>query len=119
MIKIGGTASEGAYISYQGPPLDSTPDLKAFTTEFKTKYGAEPFVGQFGYVSMQLIEAAIKTAGKADPVAITTALHGNTYPTILGNYSFEANGAMKAGGTIYIYQVKSGVDAYIGKSEGK
>ena len=118
-IKIGGTASEGAYISYQGPPLDSTPDLKAFTTEFKTKYGAEPFVGQFGYVSMQLIEAAIKTAGKADPVAITTALHGNTYPTILGNYSFEANGAMKAGGTIYIYQVKSGVDAYIGKSEGK
>jgi branched-chain amino acid transport system substrate-binding protein len=118
-IKIGGTAAEGAYISYQGPPLDSTPDLKAFTEAFKAKYGAEPFVGQFGYVSMQLVEAAIKTAGKADPAGITTALHGNTYPTILGDYSFEANGAMKGGGFIFIYQVKDGKDGYIGKSEAK
>ena len=118
-IKIGGTGAEGTYISYQGPPLDSTPELKAFTDEFKAKYGAEPFVGQFGYVSMQLVEAAIKTAGAATGPGITTALHANTYPTVLGNYAFEANGALAGGGTIYIYQVKDAKDVYIGESKAQ
>lgn len=118
-IKIGGEAAEGTYISYQGPPLDSTPELSAFTEEFKAKYGAEPFVGQFGYVSAQLVVDALKTAGKADNQAVIDALHANTYPTILGDYAFEANGAMKGGGTIYIYQVKDGADVYIDKSEAK
>ncbi|MCL4369105.1 MAG: branched-chain amino acid ABC transporter substrate-binding protein [Actinobacteria bacterium] len=115
-IKIGGSGAEGTYISYQGPPLDSTPELKAFTDEFKAKYGAEPFVGQFGYVSMQLVEAAIKSAGAATGQGITDALHANTYPTVLGDYKFEANGALGGGGTIYIYQVKAGKDAYVGES---
>jgi len=118
-IKIGGAASEGTYISYQGPPLDSSPELVAFTDEFVAAYGAEPFVGQFGYVSAQLVEAAIKTAGMADSKAITDALHANTYPTVLGDYAFEANGALAGGGTIYIYQVKDGKDAYIGESVAK
>ena len=118
-IKIGGAGAEGAYISYQGPPLDSSPELVAFTDEFKAKYGAEPFVGQFGYVSVQLVEAAIKTAGAATSQGITDALHANTYPTILGDYAFEANGALAGGGTIYIYQVKDAKDAYIGESVAK
>ena len=118
-IKIGGSGAEGAYISYQGPPLDSSPELKAFTDEFKAKYGAEPFVGQFGYVSMQLVEAAIKTAGSATGPGITDALHANTYPTILGDYAFEANGALKGGGTIYIYQVKDAKDVYVGESKAQ
>jgi len=112
-IKIGGDATEGAYISYQGPPLDSTPELKTFLEEFSAAYGAEPFVGQFGYTSAQLVVEALKTTGAADGAAIIEALHSGEFQTILGPYTFEENGAMGGGGTIYVYQVKDGKDGYL------
>ncbi len=116
-IKIGGAAAEGTYISYQGAPLDSSPALKAFTEEFKAKFGAEPFTGQFGYDSAILLTEAIKKAGSTDGKAVIDALHAGEIPGVLGVYKFESNGALAGGGTIYVYQVKDGKDVFVDTSE--
>lgn len=116
-IKIAGAGGEGAYITYVSPPAETTPDLKAFFDEFKAKYGAEPFVGQYGYDSAVLIAEGIKAAGKADGAALIEALHSTTIKGALGDYTFDETGALAGGGPIYIYQVKDGKDVFVEKAE--
>lgn len=114
-IKIGGAGAEGAYITFEAPPSDSSPELKAFFEEFKAAFGAEPFVGQYGYDSAVLIAEGIKLAGKADGPALIEALHNNTIKGVVGDYTFDETGALAGGGPIYIYQVKEGKDVFVEK----
>ncbi len=114
-IKIGGAGAEGAYITFVAPPSDSTPELKAFFDEFKAAFGAEPFVGQYGYDSAVLIAEGVKLAGKAEGPALIDALHANTIKGVLGDYTFDETGALAGGGPIYIYQVKEGKDVFVEK----
>ena len=113
-IKNGGTEAEGAYVSYEGPPLDSTPELKSFTTS--TPPSTAPALSWPSSAtcpcswSKPPSTRRARRQGRASP----TPSMPNTYQTILGPYAFEANGAMKGGGTIYIYQVKNGAFAFIG-----
>ncbi len=97
-IKIAGTGGEGAYITYVSPPADTTPALKAFFEEFKAEFGAEPFVGQYGYDSAVLVAEGIKAAGKVDGAALIDALHSNTITGVLGDYTFDETGALAGGG---------------------
>lgn len=118
-ITVGGPATEGAYVSFQAPPFDSTPELQAFYDEYKAEFNSDPIVAHFGYDSAILLTEAMKKAGSTDGQTLIDTLHASEIPGVLGVYAFEENGALKGGGTIHVYQVKDGAFAYVGPSEAQ
>jgi branched-chain amino acid transport system substrate-binding protein len=58
------------------------------------------------YATGQLVEAVAKQAGKIDNATIITTLHKGTWPTLLGDLSWDANGSPN--GSFHLIQWQGG-----------
>lgn len=58
------------------------------------------YLAPYGYVSGQLIEAAIKAVGSLDQKALAKYLRENTHQTIVGPITFAADGEWKESGVV-------------------
>jgi branched-chain amino acid transport system substrate-binding protein len=97
--KVGSGNTEGILSSADWFPGSTATGSDEFTTAYTKKYGgtaqqiddssAEAFaVGQ-------LVEAVAAKSHKVDNATIISDLHSGTWPTLLGNLSWSANGAPK------------------------
>ena len=89
-----GEAAEGA-ITFSGWfDMADTPGNQAFVEKYKAKHGIEPgpWAAQ-AYATLYILANAIMDAQSTDAAAIRDALAQTMdFPTILGNFSFDANG---------------------------
>ena len=95
--KVGAANTEGVFA-----PADWYPGSKAsgsadFTAAYIKAYGGSAQTvddsSAEAYAVGQLIQAVAAKAGKIDNNTIISTLHSGTWPTILGNLSWGANGA--------------------------
>ena len=107
-IQEAGDAAEGA-ITFSGwTSMANTPGNQAFVENYRAKYGIDPdtWAAQ-SYATLYILANAIATAQSADSAAIRDALAQTmTFPTILGNFSFDPNGEAMYDPTILV--VKDG-----------
>lgn len=108
-IEMAGSASEGSYVVFGAPPYDSTPELSAFSRKFKEKYGNEPSgFDAYGYDYMNIVAAAIQSAGEASRPAIVKALATSKTPgLIVPYYEFDEKGDLKSL-ALFVYKVEGG-----------
>ena len=103
-----GAAAEGAISLIGWSSLSDILGNQDFIQNYKAKYGVEPdaFAAQ-SYATLYILVDAIQKAGSTDSAAIRDALAQTMdFPTILGNFSFDANGEAKYAPVVLI--VKDG-----------
>lgn len=113
-----GPAAEGAVLSCACALINNaaTGTAKTFYDDYKTAFGAEP--GTYspeGYDAATAFIMAIK-AGKTDRKGIADFVSTVNFAGVSKQIEFETNGNIK-GGTILIYQVKSGQIVELGTSD--
>ncbi len=66
-------------------------DVKPLVTDFNTRYQYPPPIGDYGLVwgSVQILQAAVKSAASLDPEKIQAHLLSDTFPTINGPVAFH------------------------------
>jgi len=108
LVELSGAALNGVYsVSLYAPDADN-PILKAWTTQYAKTFTNEPaFIGALGAQAVELIADGMDKAGTAtDDDKIAEALKGQSWPTLLGDVKFDANG--QALQSIYLIQVIKG-----------
>ena len=93
-VQRAGAAAEGAISITPWSSLADTPGNRAFVENYTTKYNSEPdeFVAQ-AYATVYILANAIAAAPSTDSEAIRDAMaHITNLDTILGKFSFDANG---------------------------
>lgn len=74
------------------------PGIEEFIAAYQaqaTGQGVDPlgfYVPPFVYAAMEVVEQAIKKTGSLDQGALAATLHQGTFPTIVGDVAFAANG---------------------------
>ena len=106
-IKLAGAASEGAYSSLPGVPIEKMPGGKAFNDRFTAKYGQIQLYAPYCYDAVNVMIAAMQKAGSSEPAKYLPALAGITHDGVTSKISFDEKGDLK-GGAITLYQVKKG-----------
>ena len=89
-----GEAAEGVITFLSWSALSDTPGNRDFVANYLSKYeiAPEPWAAQ-SYATLYILANAIDTAESTDAAAIRDALAATRdFPTILGNFSFDANG---------------------------
>ena len=74
--------------------MADTPGNQAFIQSYQAKYGIEPerWAAE-AYATLYILANAIKNAQSTDSAAIRDTLAQTmSFPTILGNFSFDPNG---------------------------
>ena len=112
LVKIGGTAVEGAIFTNHFSKDDPSPTVQAFVSQYKAKYGETPDgFAALSYDAAGLLLDALKTSGSSDSAAIRDALQNTTFSGIAGAYKFnETRDPIKAA---YILQIKDGQQTYL------
>ncbi|MDE0398327.1 MAG: ABC transporter substrate-binding protein [Candidatus Poribacteria bacterium] len=93
-IQDAGDAAEGAITFTGWTSLSNIPGNQDFIEKYRAKYEIEPepWAAQ-SYATLYILATAIANAQSADAAAIRDALAQTMdFPTILGNFSFDANG---------------------------
>jgi branched-chain amino acid transport system substrate-binding protein len=112
-LKLAAEAAEGAYASSPGVPLDQMPGGKDFEGKYKGKYNLDiQIYAPYAYDAANVLLAAMKKAGSADPAKYLPELANSQYQGVTGNITFDEKGDIKGGG-ISLYQVKDGKWEYI------
>jgi branched-chain amino acid transport system substrate-binding protein len=97
--KVGSGNTAGIFSSADWFPGSQAHGSAAFTKAYVAKYGGTAQQvddsSAEAYAVGQLIEAVAKKTGKIDNATIIKTLHSGTWPTILGNLSWSANGSPK------------------------
>lgn len=103
------SAAEGALVSFQAPPFDSTAELKKWSADYKAKFKDEPGpYSPYGYDQGRIVADAIKRAGKLDREAVIKTARTTKLSSILvKTIEFDANGDIKTP-AIFLYKVKDG-----------
>lgn len=126
IVDAGTSAAAGAYMSTAGASLGTTKLDKEFGTAFKAKAGFP--VGEYSPESFDATNAIInamltlykagKLTGGTSGIrkAIVTELHKLSWVGITKTVKFKTNGNI-SGGTIFIYQVKSGKIVQLGSTK--
>ncbi len=105
-ISDGSAATASSFLNVAGPDGDMNtymtvaavhdiPDAAKFASDYKAKFGAEPGAySASGYACAQIFLQALKASGSADREKIRSYVTttSNTFTTVLGNVSFDANG---------------------------
>jgi branched-chain amino acid transport system substrate-binding protein len=109
----GGAPAEGAYLSCACADATKLPGAQAFVSAYRAAYGTPPeiYSGE-AYDAANFVLAAIKS-GATTPSAINSYLGSNSYTGVTKTVKFQPDGNV-SGGTIYVYQVKSGQIVQIG-----
>lgn len=104
-IKGCGSEVGEVYVSFQGPPYDSSPVLKDFAARYRKAFGSEPGpYSVYGYNEIGFMLTAMDEAGSTDYEKIGQALHSLTYDSILGPQRVDENGDL-VDAPVYIYRV--------------
>ena len=93
-VQRAGAAAEGAISFTSWNSMADTPGNRAFVENYTMKYNSEPdeFVAQ-AYATVYILANAIAAAPSSDSEAIRDAMaHITNLDTILGKFSFDANG---------------------------
>ncbi len=93
LLEIGGSALNGCYFSNHYSPDADIPEVKAFVSAYKAKYGKTPdALAALGYDAGLILVDAIKRAGSADPKKIRDALAATkNFRAVTGVISMDAN----------------------------
>ncbi len=106
-IRLAGDASEGAYASLPGVPLDKMPGGKAFADRYIAKYGPIQLYAPYCYDAVNVMIAAMQKAGSTEPAKYLPALADISYDGVTAKIQFDQKGDLK-GGAITLYQVQHG-----------
>lgn len=101
--------AEGAIVSFQAPPYESSPELQEFAKTYKAafKEGPGPY-SAYGYMEAQIVINGIKAAGPAPKrEAIVAAIGKSDFNSLVGHVAFQPNGELKQP-FIFLYTVKNG-----------
>ena len=94
VIQRAGDAAEDVIVFAAWSSMAATPGNRAFVENYSAKYDREPsvFAAQ-SYAAMHILARAIATASSTDASAIRDALASTMdLDTVLGQFSFDANG---------------------------
>lgn len=105
-IKLAGDASEGAYCSLPGIPVEQMPGGKAFAQKFTAKYGQIQLYAPFCYDAVNVMISAMARANSAEPAKYMPALAATDYNGVTAQIRFDDKGDLK-GGAITLYQTKN------------
>ncbi len=84
---------QGNYFTNHYAPEDQRPEVQAWVTKYKEKYGSTPdALATLAYDATKLLLKAIETAGSDDPTAIRDAMQKVSLDVVSGHVSFDANG---------------------------
>ncbi|NEI74005.1 ABC transporter substrate-binding protein [Rhizobium lusitanum] len=106
--QVGAASAEGALMTFQLPPYDSSPELKDFAARHQARFGRTPGpYASLGFANAQVMAAAVEKAGTMDREGVLAQLHGVKVDTLLGPVSFDENGE-NTSAPMYLYVVKNG-----------
>ena len=93
-VRAAGAAGEGLISSASWLSTDSNPLHQAFIDNYLAAYGVEPNTwAAHSYATVYILAQAIANAQSTDSEAIRDAMANiKDYDTVLGNFSFDANG---------------------------
>ena len=93
-VQAVGAAAEGAITFVGWGTAVDTPGNKTFVENHSTKFGIEPSnYSARSYATLHILAEAIANAHSTDPTAVRDALASiRDFDTILGKFSFDANG---------------------------
>jgi branched-chain amino acid transport system substrate-binding protein len=101
--------AEGAIVSFQAPPYDSSPQLQDFAKAYKAAFKEDPGpYSAYGYMEAQVVINGMKAAG-ASPKrdTIVPAVAKSDFDSLVGHVAFQPNGELKQP-FIFLYTVKGG-----------
>ncbi|MBA8822479.1 branched chain amino acid ABC transporter substrate-binding protein [Ochrobactrum sp. P6BS-III] len=110
----GAENAEGAIVSFQAPPYDSSPELEAFAKSYKDAFGedAGPY-SAYGYVEASVIlEAMKKLPAPLSRKAISEEIAKTNLKTMVGTVSFKPDGELNTP-FIFLYKVEGGKFALV------
>jgi branched-chain amino acid transport system substrate-binding protein len=109
----GATVANGAYLSCACEDTTNSPTAAAFNSAYQAAFGSPPAIySAEAYDATNFVLAAIKS-GATTTSAVNSYLGSNSYSGITKTLKFQSDGNV-VGGTIYVYQVKSGKITQIG-----
>jgi branched-chain amino acid transport system substrate-binding protein len=109
----GGAPAEGSYLSCACADETQNPAASSFVSAYKAMFNTDPAIySAEAYDATNFVLAAIK-AGSTTPSAINSYLGSNSWTGITKTLKFLPDGNI-SGGTVYMYEVKSGKIAQIG-----
>ena len=108
LVELSGPALNGVYCVSLYAPDANNPILKDWTAQYGKMFTNQPaFIGTLGGQAVEVIADAMNKAGSStDYDKIAAALKSETWPTLLGDVKFDANG--QALQNIYLIQATKG-----------
>lgn len=107
-IKLAGDASEGAYSSLPGVPLEKMPSGLAFRDKYRAKYNRDiQLYAPFCYDAVNIMIEAMKRADSVKPEKYLPELIKTDYSGVTARIMFDERGDLKAG-AITFYRVRNG-----------
>jgi branched-chain amino acid transport system substrate-binding protein len=107
-VKACGKDVGRAYVTFQSPPYDSSPELQRFADAYEQRFGEAPGpYSVYGYNQAGFLLSAMEEAGTTDPEKVIDALHGLTFESLFGPQRADENGLL-IGAPLFIYAVKNG-----------
>jgi branched-chain amino acid transport system substrate-binding protein len=107
-IKLAGDASEGAYSSLPGVPLEKMPNGLAFRDKYRAKYNRDiQLYAPFCYDAVNIMIEAMKRADSVKPEKYLPELIKTDYSGVTARIMFDEKGDLKAG-AITFYRVRDG-----------
>ena len=107
-IKLAGDASEGAYSSLPGVPLEKMPNGLAFRDKYRAKYNRDiQLYAPFCYDAVNIMIDAMKRADSVKPEKYLPELVKTDYNGVTARIMFDERGDLKAG-AITFYRVRNG-----------
>jgi len=108
ITQAGSASAEGALITFQLPPYDSSPELQAFTERHKNYFDREPGpYASLGFANAQVMASVLENAKSLDRKGIMEQLRSVKADTLLGHMAFDEQGE-NLQAPIYLYVVKNG-----------
>jgi branched-chain amino acid transport system substrate-binding protein len=110
LITVAGPANaEGAIVSFQAPPYDSSEKLKKFAADYKAKFNEEPGpYSAYGYNEAAIILDAMKRAGSdVTRESIVAQLRTTKFDGLMGPVEFDDKGELKEP-FVFLYKVVDG-----------
>lgn len=106
-IRLAGKASEGAYASSPGMPLERMPGGQTFVEKFTTKYGKIQLYSPYCYDATMTLVDAMKASDSADPKKYLPFLARTNRMGVTGPIKFDSKGDI-TDAAVTIYQVRNG-----------
>lgn len=97
-----------AFMTFQSPPYDSSPQLEAFARSYRERFGVDP--GPFsiyGYNQVGFLLTAMDELGTTDPQKVAEKMHQMTYHSLFGPQRVDGTGRL-VDAPLFIFKVVHG-----------